>query len=181
MPPAASDQLPTPEERVPPAIPLPAEVLNKEGRAFAVRTSHPADLAPLVDFYERFLPKRCAQGLPPVGRARIERWLGGILPAGTHLLIETAGRLVGHAMLMPIGEGVAEYAIFLHQDERAAGLGTSVNRIAVAVARAQGLRRLWLSLEPGNRAALISYQRVGFTFLPGTVFSVEAEMELPLH
>jgi diamine N-acetyltransferase len=181
MPPSAFDEPSPQEEPVPAPTPLPAEVRNKEGRAFRVRASRDDDIPRLLDFYERFEPKRCAQGLPPPGRSRIERWLGGILPAGTHLLIEEAGRLVGHAMLMPIADGVAEYAIFLHQGERAAGLGTAVNRLAVEVARAQGLRRLWLSLEPGNRAALISYQRVGFTFLPGTVLSVEAEMELPLH
>jgi RimJ/RimL family protein N-acetyltransferase len=161
-------------------IPLPALVGNKQGDTYAVRLAHAADLEALISFYEAFEPKRGAQGLPPVGRYRIERWLSGILPQGTHLLVESGVRLVGHALLMPMDPGRGEYAIFLHQDERGAGLGTAVNRLAVEVARALGFRRLWLSVEPGNRAALISYERVGFRFLPGALFSVEAEMEMEL-
>lgn len=159
----------------------PAVVRNKQGQAFTVRGFREEDVQPLIAFYDGFEPKRGAQGLPPLGRFRVERWLIGILAAGVHLLVEAEdGALVGHAMLMPIDGNAAEYAIFLHQDERAAGLGTAVNRRAVEVARAQGFRRLWLSVEPGNRAALVSYQRVGFRFLPGALFSLEAEMELPL-
>lgn len=59
-------------------------------------------------------------------------------------------------------------------------MGTQINRIATEVARAEGLRKLWLSVEPHNRPATRSYERVGFRYLPGAVFSPEAEMELEL-
>ena len=42
------------------------------------------------------------------------------------------------------------------------------------------MQRLWLSVEPHNRAAIRSYEKVGFRFLPGTIFSPEAEMEMEL-
>jgi RimJ/RimL family protein N-acetyltransferase len=48
------------------------------------------------------------------------------------------------------------------------------------VARTLELRRLWLSVEPHNRPALRSYEKVGFRFVPGTIFSSEMEMELVL-
>jgi diamine N-acetyltransferase len=160
--------------------PLPTAVENKQGQTFTVRWVGVGDLEALVSFYDDFEPKRGAQGLPPIGRFRIERWLAGILATGAHLLVERGGRVVGHALLMPMGEARGEYAIFLHQHERGAGLGTAVNRLAVEAALSLGYRRLWLSVEPSNRAALISYERVGFRFLPGALYSVEAEMGLEL-
>ena len=46
--------------------------------------------------------------------------------------------------------------------------------------QALGLRRLWLSVEPQNRAALRSYLKAGFTFRAATVYTPEVEMELDL-
>ena len=162
--------------------PLPTTARDKSGAAFVIRAYAPADRAALEAFYDRFEPKRCAQGLPPKGADRVARWLDAVLPQGHHLLVEREGEIVGHAFLVPAGtEGVAEYAIFLDRDLRGQGVGTETNRVAVEVARAAGLRRLWLSVEPHNRPATRSYQKVGFQFLPGTVYSVEAEMELELE
>jgi ribosomal protein S18 acetylase RimI-like enzyme len=50
----------------------------------------------------------------------------------------------------------------------------------VEVARASGVKRLWLSVEPNNRAAVRSYEKAGFRFVPATIYSPEVEMELPL-
>ena len=88
---------------------------------------------------------------------------------------------IGHALLVPTGRaGVSEYAVFLRQDHRGRGLGTALNRAAIDAAREAGLKGLWLSVEPHNRAALRSYEKAGFTLLPGTLFSPEAEMQLTL-
>ncbi|HEX5726317.1 MAG TPA: GNAT family N-acetyltransferase [Longimicrobiaceae bacterium] len=165
----------------PPGTLLPATLSTKEGRMFTVRALAPADREALERFYAGFEPKRAAQGLPPEGAARIARWLDAILPAGTHLIVELEGRLVGHAMLMPTGsDGVREYAIFLDQGVRGQGMGTQVNRLSAEVARALRLRRLWLSVEPHNRPALRSYEKAGFRFRRDTVLSPEVEMELEL-
>lgn len=160
---------------------LPAALHDREGRAYAVREATPADRAALERFYERFEPKRAAQGLPPVGIVRIVRWLDGILSGGTHLLVEAEGELVGHAFLVPTDRaGVGEYAIFLDHGIRGRGVGTRVNRLAAEAAAALGLRRLWLSVEPHNRAAVRSYEKTGFRFRPETIYSSEAEMELEI-
>jgi RimJ/RimL family protein N-acetyltransferase len=107
--------------------------------------------------------------------------LDAVLPAGIHLVVERDGASIGHALLVPAGsKGVAEYAVFLHQEHRGRGAGTEVNRVAVDVAREAGLKRLWLSVEPANRAAIGSYTKAGFHFLPGTTLSREAEMEIEL-
>jgi RimJ/RimL family protein N-acetyltransferase len=168
--------------RVPAMAPfLPAHLLDKEGRMFTVRELESGDRAALEDFYDSFDPKRAAQGLPPEGRMRIARWLDSLLHRGAHLLVERAGELVGHAMLLPTERpGVDEYAIFLARDVRGQGVGTQVNRLSVELARKLDLRGLWLSVEPQNRPALRSYQKAGFRFVPATVYSPEVEMELAL-
>ena len=170
----------------PPAVPvkgmaLPATLRDREGQPFTVRALRPGDRVLLDAFYDAFEPKRAAQGLPPAGTARVARWLDGVLAGGEHLIVEREGRLAGHAMLMPTGApGVREYAIFLDQSVRGRGIGTQVNRFAAELARGLGIRRLWLSVEPQNRAALRSYLKAGFFFRPATVYSPEVEMEMDL-
>lgn len=162
-----------------PAV-LPAAGRTKAGRPFIVREYREGDRDELDLFYFRFEPKRAAQGLPPRGTERIARWLDAVLSRGIHLLVELDDVVAGHALLVPMEPAVAEYAIFLDREIRGQGVGTEVNRIAVEAARAAGLNRLWLSVEPHNRAAIRSYEKVGFRFRPGTVLSMEAEMELDL-
>ena len=160
---------------------LPAHLRDKEGRPFTVRALQARDRPALEAFYDAFDPKRAAQGLPPAGQARVARWLGQVLARGTHLAVERGGHLVGHAMLLPMErDGVQEYAIFLAREVRGQGVGTQVNRVMVELARAMGLSRLWLSVEPHNRPALRSYEKAGFTFVPATIYSPEVEMELVL-
>ena len=166
---------------------LPVLRRDKTGAEFRVRAFRSEDRTALEAFYVDFEPKRAAQGLPPLGRERIARWLDKILPAGIHLLVEMKdvpdqSSLAGHALLIPTGQepGVAEYAVFLHQNIRGRGIGTELNRISAEVARASGSHRLWLSVEPHNRAAIRSYEKVGYRFIPRTAFSPEAEMELVL-
>lgn len=155
------------------------QIRDRTGEVFEVRRYLPKDRAALELFYNDFEPKRAAQGLPPKDAERISRWLHSILSQGLHLLAFRGSHLVGHALLVPTAEeGVWEYAVFLHQKHRGRGLGTELNRAAVEAAREAGLRGLWLSVEPHNRAALRSYEKVGFTLLPGTLFSSEAEMRL---
>lgn len=156
--------------------------LDKAGEPFGVRPYRASDRQALVHFYEQFEPKRAAQGLPPLGVERIERWLGSVLPQGIHLVALREGQLIGHALVVPTEQpDSSEYAVFVRQDQRGLGMGTELNRIALDVARAAGVRRLWLSVEPHNRAALRSYEKVGFRMIPHTAFSPEAEMQVDLH
>jgi RimJ/RimL family protein N-acetyltransferase len=174
--------LSVPLERDLPSALVPATLFDRQGRVFHVRSYTDEDRSALDRFYHEFEPKRAAQGLPPEGEGRIARWLDGILPGGTHLIVEVEGRLAGHAMLMPTDRpGVREYAIFLDHGVRGRGLGTQVNRLSADVARTLDLDRLWLSVEPHNRPALRSYQKAGFRYRGATIYSPEVEMELDLH
>lgn len=154
---------------------------DKDGVPFEVRAYRPADRSELQAFYEAFEPKRRAQGLPPGEPERIEAWLSDVLRSGIHLIAVREGGLIGHALVMPTSRpGVGEYAVFLREDVRGRGLGTALNGEVIARARNAGLRGLWLTAEPRNRAAIRSYEKVGFRFVPETIFSIEAEMELDL-
>lgn len=148
---------------------------DKEGRPFTVRRLRPEDRPALERMYADFEPKRCAQGLPP-HEAGIGRWLDHVLPAGVHLAVEVDGALLGHIMLVPMDAASAELANFLHQSIRNRGIGTSVNRIALDVARDVPLESVWLCVEPSNRAAVRSYAKAGFERLPGSLWSEELEM-----
>lgn len=154
---------------------------DRDGRAFEVRPLRADDRPALVAFYDRFEPKRAAQGLPPAGVERITRWLDGVLSQGVHLVGLRDERLIAHAFIVPTErDGTGEYAVFLDAAERGRGAGTELNRIAVAAARAAGFTRLWLSAEPHNRPAIRSYEKVGFRYRPGTGYSPELEMEMEL-
>lgn len=160
---------------------LPLTMTDKLGRPFMVRALEAADRPVLEAMYADFEPKRGAQGLPPTGEAACRRWLDRVLGRGVHVVVEVAGRLLGHAMLIPMEDGVAELANFLHQSVRNRGIGTALNRVALDLARQGGYRRVWLSVEPSNRAAVRSYQKAGFHLLPGPLWAPEIEMEAVLQ
>ncbi len=159
---------------------LPLLLTDKTGHPFTVRYFTPSDQAALECMYVEFEPKRRAQGLPPAGAGQLRRWMDHILARGVHLLVEVDGRVLGHAMLIPLHGDGAELANFLHQSIRGRGIGTALNRVSVEEARARGFRRVWLSVEPSNRVALRSYRSAGFRLLPATQWAQEVEMELIL-
>jgi diamine N-acetyltransferase len=159
---------------------LPAALIDREGRPFTVRRLHAGDRPALDAMYRSFEPKRCAQGLPPHENG-IARWLDRVLAGGDHLGVVVDGELLGHVMLLPIAEGRVELANFLHQGIRNRGIGTFINRIALDVARHAGMTRVWLCVEPFNRAAVRSYEKAGFRRLPGTLWAPEIEMEADLE
>jgi len=154
---------------------------DQRGEPFTIRAYGSGDSLELQRFYEAFEPKRAAQGLPPAEPHRIRSWLKMVLGSGIHLVATREGELIAHAFILPTGRsGVGEYAVFLRDDVRSRGIGTQLNAAAIAAASAAGLEGLWLTVEPENRAAVRSYEKVDFRFVPGTVFSLEAEMERTL-
>ena len=154
---------------------------DKRGDAFHVRPYEPRDRAALEAMYADFEPKRGAQGLPPASQPALKRWLDRTLPLGRHLVVDIGGRILGHVMLVPVDEGSAELANFVHQSIRDRGIGTALNGIAIDLARRSGLSRVWLSVEPGNRAAVRSYEKAGFRRLPGSLWAPEIEMQIDLQ
>jgi RimJ/RimL family protein N-acetyltransferase len=154
--------------------------IDKLGHTFRIRPLEPSDRPSLQAMYESFEPKRAAQGLPPPEPPLIERWLDGILRQGSHVAVEVDGALVGHGMLLPFAPDEAELANFLHQSVRDRGIGTTLNQVLVDLGRQIGLRRIWLSVQPSNRRAIRSYEKVGFRFHPASLWAPEVEMDILL-
>jgi RimJ/RimL family protein N-acetyltransferase len=148
--------------------------VDKHGHPFIVRSFA------LERMYQAFEPKRVAQGLPPGSLYQISRWLDTVLLDGSHVVVELDGQILGHGMLLPFAPGAAELANFLHQSIRDRGIGTALNERLIALGRDQGLRRIWLSVEPSNRRAIRSYEKAGFRRRPVSVWSPEVEMEIDL-
>jgi RimJ/RimL family protein N-acetyltransferase len=154
---------------------------DKTGLRYVARDYLPSDRARLSDMYADFEPKRAAQGLPPDSAPKIALWLNYILTRGRHIVVEVDGKLLGHVMLMPKQDGSVELANFLHQSIRNRGIGTQMNAVALQLARESGFTRVWLSVEPSNRAAVRSYEKVGFRRMPGSYWAPEMEMEVSLE
>lgn len=154
---------------------------DNTGAPFVARAYEPRDRPELLAMYADFEPKRGAQGLPPEGDARISEWLNRVLMKGHHAVVEIDGRVRGHVMLIPMDDGSLELANFLHQSVRNRGIGTWMNRLAIDLAKESGVNRVWLSVEPGNRAAVRSYEKAGFQRLPGSLWAPEIEMAAELQ
>lgn len=132
--------------------------------------------------YESFRPKRAAQGLPPDEPHRLAEWLDDVIERGSHLIAEAPeGHIVGHVMLVPLDETTVELANFVDHRYRGRGLGTALNRAAIRLAREGGWKRVWLCVDPANRAAIRSYRKAGFIIMPGTEWAPEIEMIHDLH
>jgi ribosomal protein S18 acetylase RimI-like enzyme len=158
---------------------LPLLLADKHGEPFTVRLMESRDRGALHEMYLDFLPKRAAQGLPPETAYAQTRWLDHVLRSGRHLLVEVNGVLRGHLMLIPLQNITAtELAIYLHQSIRGRGIGTAMNKFAVNLARVEGFRRVWLSVEVTNVAAIRSYQKAGFKRTAATMWAHEIEMEV---
>lgn len=155
---------------------LPATFADRAGGAFTVRHYRTADRVALEAMYDSFEPLRVAQGLPPGSAEARSAWLDAILPEGIHVVVEVNGAMLGHGMLLPY-DGMVELANFLHQSIRNRGIGTTLNRVLVDLAALAGYDRVWLSVEPSNRAAIRSYESAGFQRLPGSLWGPEIEME----
>ncbi|MFO7894939.1 MAG: GNAT family N-acetyltransferase [Longimicrobiales bacterium] len=156
----------------------PATHTDKLGETFVIRPFRDEDRPALKEMYDDFEPKRVAQGLPPGDAERRGRWLRDVLADGYHLVVEIDGTVVGHGMLLPFQEGEAELANFLHQATRDRGIGTRLNRALLELGRELGMRRVWLSVEPFNRRAIRSYEKVGFQRRPMSPWAPEVEMEV---
>lgn len=156
------------------------EHTDRVGETYLIRPYTPADRPALDRLFDDFTPKRAAQGLPPGDPAHRQQWLDRVLKQGWHLLVEVDGRVMGHGMLIPFGDRRAELANFLHQSLRNRGIGTVLNRALLDTGRENGLRNVWLSVQPSNRAAIRSYEKVGFRRKPATAWSPEQEMEVDL-
>jgi RimJ/RimL family protein N-acetyltransferase len=155
---------------------LPANFSSKKGLEIVVIELSENHFEQLVEMYDHFEPKRAAQGLPPTGLDRIISWLDHLQKTGHNLVALYRKQLIGHAMLCPVNPTRAEFAIFIQQDFRNQGIGTKLTEVMLEFARGKGYRRIWLSVEVNNLAAIRVYKKLGFH--TRDLFGPEQEMEI---
>lgn len=86
--------------------------------------------------------------------------------------------VVGHATLVPDGDGAYELAIFVLAGYQGAGIGTELLKGLLGAGAAHGIDRVWLTVEPWNGAAKHLYRKVGFETSDATGFETEMMIRL---
>ncbi|QDX40063.1 GNAT family N-acetyltransferase [Salarchaeum sp. JOR-1] len=150
----------------------PSSFADGEDRDIELR-AFDEDTDALVEMYVDFSQEDRAQGVPPVGEERVRDWLDTLTGDGYNVVAWHGDRVVGHATLVPDGTGGYELAIFVHQAYQGAGIGTRLLRNLLGHGAAQGVERVWLTVERWNRAAVALYEKVGFETVDAESFELE--------
>jgi RimJ/RimL family protein N-acetyltransferase len=138
---------------------------DKTGQGFQAGVCRLDESVVLIEWYDRYQPLAESQGLPPREDLARRRWVQEMIDRGQNLVAWIEGRPVAHACLLPDPDrGDAEFVIFVDVAYRNRGLGTELTRLAVDRARAEGLKRVFLTVEPYNFRAIHLYRKIGFEF-----------------
>ncbi|WP_152040805.1 GNAT family N-acetyltransferase [Salinigranum salinum] len=132
----------------------------------------------LVEMYEAFDPADRAQGIPPGKEERIRAWLSNILTEDCLNVIAWDGETAaGHATLVP-DDDAYELAIFVLQAYQRSGIGTRLMHALLGYGRAEGVEKVWLTVERWNHPAVNLYQQTGFETSNAESFELEMTIRL---
>ena len=163
-----------PDDAIGPYEPPPRHFEDAKGREIRIER-YDDDFEALVEMYLQFDSEDRAQGIPPSGEKRVRSWLEKLLTDEcTNVVAWHADDAVGHATLVPDGEGGYELAIFVVGPYQEAGIGTGLMEALLGAGHEDGVERVWLSVERWNDAAVKLYRKVGFE--PVDTGSFELEM-----
>ena len=158
----------------------PIEFTDREDRTIEIRPyeGKEEEYEALVEMYDAFDPADRAQGIPPGGEERIREWLDAILAEDCFNVLAWCGdEVAGHATLVPDGDAY-ELAIFVHQEYQRAGIGTHLIRGLLGHGQAEGVTKVWLTVERWNRAAVSLYKKIGFETSNAESFELEMGLRL---
>ena len=150
---------------------------DKEGREIEIRPYDDEDFEAVVEMYVDFDPSDRAQGIPPATESRVRNWFEALLD-GLNVVAWDGDRAVGHATLVPGGDDDHELAIFVHQEYQRAGIGSRLIRALLGHGRANGVGKVWLTVERWNHAAVALYESVGFETYGSESFEIEMALRL---
>lgn len=150
---------------------------DKEGRAIEIRPYEDDEFESVVEMYVDFDSADRAQGIPPATESRVRDWLDTLLE-GLNVVAWDGDRAVGHATLVPDGEDASELAIFVHQGYQRGGIGSKLIRGLLGHGRANGIEKVWLTVERWNHAAVGLYESVGFETAGSESFEIEMALRL---
>ncbi len=156
----------------------PAEVRTRKGRTLRIREYDFRDFGALVEMYKHFEPKRGAQGLPPPDVPRIAQWLDKLQRKSSALIALEGQKVVAHAILCPMSATCTEFSVFVHQDYRQDGLGTTISDRTLNWAQQMSMSQVFLTTELSNFPALCLFRKLGFVMTSN--YGDECEMKLDL-
>ncbi|SFS13054.1 Acetyltransferase (GNAT) family protein [Halomicrobium zhouii] len=152
----------------------PRSFADGAGRTIDVERASDADAADLLAMYREFDPADRAQGIPPVQDEAIEQWLDTILAEDcVNVVARYDGAAVGHATLVPDGDIGYELAIFVLSEYQGAGIGTELVETLLGLGQAEGIEKVWLTVERWNDPAIALYKTVGFETSDAERFELE--------
>jgi two-component system NtrC family sensor kinase len=154
-----------------------AGVRDKDGRAIKVALAGEKGLMRLMAFYDAFEPKGAFEGLPPAPKRERRKWVIGLLGGWRNFLLLDGERVVGHVGVTLGESDLEELIIFLDREYRGRGIGSQALRHIGNLMAREGCRRLWLTVESTNTAAIRCFQKAGFGF---TSRELQPEMEMVL-
>ncbi len=139
----------------------PRQATDAQGRMIDLRRGEGKTEA-LVEMYLDFHPEDRAQGIPPTDESGIREWLDIVSSSGLDVIAWHEDRAVGHVMLVSDEDEAYELAIFVLQPYQGATIGTELLRTVLGAAAAEGIERVWLSVERWNTPAISLYKKIGF-------------------
>lgn len=137
-----------------------------------------AETNALFRMYVAFDPADRAQGIPPTRESQIREWLETVLGGGCDVLAWHEDECVGHATLVPDCEGAYELAIFVVSEYQRAGIGSRLMEGLLGHGQAEGVERVWLTVERWNEVAMALYRKVGFETSDTESFELEMSLRL---
>lgn len=168
-----------PDETVGPFPEPPRTFEDGDGRSIHIERSTSEDAPGLVEMYREFDPADRAQGIPPVKEEAIERWLDTVLAEDcVNVVARHDGATVGHATLVPDGDVGYELAIFVLSEYQGAGIGTELVETLLGLGQAEGIEKVWLTVERWNDPAIALYKKVGFETSDAERFELEMGIRL---
>lgn len=158
----------------------PTRFEDGEGREITIDAydGSDAEREALVEMYTEFDPADRAQGIPPAGEESVRSWLDTILADDCLNVVAWDGdEATGHATLVP-DTGDYELAIFVLQAYQEGGIGTRLIEALLGHGQAEGVERVWLTVERWNQAAVALYKKIGFETSDAESFELEMTLLL---
>lgn len=143
---------------------------RKSGPALAIRAARVAD-APVLCAAEQEtarVPGRLVSQPHELHEAAFAQKIADLAAAGSYLVAERDGVIVGHALLEPAGPQAAlahvrTTTIVVHPPYTGQGIGTALMQALLAWARANPqVQRVELRVRASNAAAIHVYEKCGF-------------------
>ncbi|WP_299269656.1 GNAT family N-acetyltransferase [Halorientalis sp.] len=155
----------------------PQEFTDSEDRTVRM-VAYGVEAEPLVSMYTDFDADSRSQGVPPRNEPAIREWVDGLLDDGRNVVVFHDDRPVGHAVLVPVDDGSAELAIFVHPEYQSAGIGTRLIEVLLGHGQAEGIEHVWLAVSQRNHVAMRVYRSVGFETRLREHAEIEMELDL---